>query len=70
MQNLMKTVAKAYMISGDMNGNYGKRRNAKRKQKLYIYNDVHQTAKDWNNTGLDMQNALNMYADEKELRHE
>ncbi|MGX0378539.1 hypothetical protein ACUXSU_001757, partial [Staphylococcus auricularis] len=26
--------------------------------------------KDWNNTGLDMQNALNMYADEKELRHE
>ena len=32
----MKTVAKAYMISGDMNGNYGKRRNAKRKQKLYI----------------------------------
>ena len=63
----MKTVAKAYMISGDMNG---KRRNAKRKQKLYIYNDVHQTAKDWNNTGLDMQNALNMYADEKELRHE
>lgn len=66
----MKTVAKAYMISGDMNGNYGKRRNVKRKQKLYIYNDVHQTAKDWNNTGLDMQNALNMYVDEKELRHE
>lgn len=69
MQKFLKTVATAYMISGDMNGYYGKKRNEIRKNNIHSRSDKDQLESDWYTTGMDMQNALNRYPKEKELSH-
>lgn len=58
MQNIFRTIAKAYMISGDAHGYSGIRRNEIRKANMYMRNDRQQLAEDWNRVGLDMKKAL------------
>lgn len=69
MQKIFKTIATAYMISGDMNGYYGKKRNELRKNSLQSRSDINQLENDWYATGADMQKALNAYPKVKELNH-
>ena len=70
MQNILKKEATAYMISGDMIGYHGKRKNEMRKINMLYRSDRDQIEKDWYTTGVDMQNALNSYSKKKELGHE
>ncbi|PTI88168.1 hypothetical protein [Staphylococcus simulans] len=69
MRNITKAIAKAYLISGDMNGYNGRKSNELRRSRMYLNNDGSQIAKDWKNTGLDMQKALNTYSKRQELQH-
>lgn len=69
MQNVFRTIAKAYMISGDANGYSGIRRNEIRKVNMYMANDGHQLAEDWKKTGIDMKRALNSYSERRMLKH-
>ncbi|MDN8674628.1 hypothetical protein Q0P22_14335 [Staphylococcus aureus] len=59
MQNVFRTIAKAYMISGDANGYSGIRRNEIRKGNMNKRNDEHQLAEDWKKVRLDIKKALN-----------
>ncbi|HGO1493118.1 TPA: hypothetical protein ACK0CK_002750 [Staphylococcus aureus] len=59
MKNVFRTIAKAYMISGDLNGYSGIRRNEIRKGNMNKRNDEHQLAEDWKKVGLDIKKALN-----------
>ncbi|WP_113589775.1 hypothetical protein [Staphylococcus aureus] len=59
MQNVFRTIAKAYMISGDVNGYSGIRRNEIRIGNMNKRNDEHQLAEDWKKVRLDIKKALN-----------
>ena len=54
MQKNFKTIATAYMISGDMNGYYGKKE-MNYKNSLQSRSDINQLESDWYATGADMQ---------------
>ena len=62
MKNVLKTDAKAYMISGDMNGYNGIKKNKDRKTHKASNDDRYRVAEDWTNIGVDIQNALDFYS--------
>ncbi|UXR70050.1 MULTISPECIES: hypothetical protein [unclassified Staphylococcus] len=62
MKNVFKTVAKAYMISGDLIGFNGIKRNKDRKMHRALIDDRDRVAEDWRNIGVDIQNALDNYS--------
>lgn len=62
-------MGKAYMISGDMNGDYGGRNNEIRKVNMYVKNDGYQIAQDWKKTGLAMQVALENFSERRRLNY-
>lgn len=69
MHKVLKTIGRAYMISGDMNGDYGRRNNEIRKVNMYMKSDGYQIAEDWEKTGLDMQVALGDFSERRRLNH-
>lgn len=68
MHDILKTVAKAYLISGDLNGFNGKSNIKKRRNKTQNINDYEQLKSDWYVVGNDLKNSIQKY-EKKELMY-
>lgn len=68
MRNITKAIAKAYLISGDLNGNRGKEMIKKHRTKVYNISDQQEIIQDWYEVGCDLRKAINRYG-EKELMY-
>ncbi|MDO0950180.1 hypothetical protein Q1L93_00040 [Mammaliicoccus sciuri] len=68
MHDILKTVAKAYLISGDLNGFNGKSNINKRRHKMQNISDYEQLKNDWHVVGNDLRNSIKKY-EKKELMY-
>ncbi|UNB48144.1 hypothetical protein KM149_09680 [Staphylococcus coagulans] len=61
MQNVLKTIAKAYMISGDLNATIGKKNIRRHRQLIEFSDDSEQLNSDWYAVGNDLRKSIKTY---------
>ncbi|PCF42050.1 hypothetical protein [Staphylococcus delphini] len=61
MQNVLKTIAKAYMISGDLNATIGKKNIRRHRQLIEFSDDSEQLSSDWYAVGNDLRKSIKRY---------